>query len=754
MKNIGSANVPSKIALMVSLAVLQIGAAHAQEASGTVTRAGVNLDEMVITATPEARSKMKQSLSVSSMDGDQIQDSMPASSAEILRSIPGVRSESSSGEGNANVTVRGLPISAGGSRYVQFQEDGLPVLLNGDYNFLTPDVYLRADLGTDGVEVVRGGSASTLATNAPGGVINFISKTGEIEGGTVGLTTNVGGASNNRIDLNYGAHLSDTSTFNISGFMRDGQGPRATDGVNMEAGGQIRVALSKDFGGGNSVKVYAKMLDDKTPLIMDAPVSISNGTITPLSNVNVTTFSPYSSKLPSIPNWGLAGGTSGNMNDGLHAVSTSVGTEVNLNLGNGWRVNDKFRLSNNGGSFNGIMPGNYWAGAPGGATASPNSPTSLNPTSYQALFLGAKFNDAGLAVNDLKASKTFALADSAKLTSTAGLFIASQKLNLDWEIGGFTASLPGAPTAYGAYGSWYQRNVNETFQSIAPYGALSYETGPLIIDGSVRIDRQQVHGTWADANGANSLEGIDYSSQLNSYSIGANYSLNKDTAVFGRISSGGALPGDRILAYAAACGQHCLVGVNQDPNKVTQYEGGIKWRDGNVSTFVTLFQANTDEKNYDVTTGVSSANKYDAKGIELESTYKSGGFRLNGGLTYTDAKVTDSNNAAYVGLTPNRQASVIYQVSPSYHFDAATVGATIIGTTSSQDGQTTNLQATLPAYTYVNAFARYDVNNATTVMLGVNNLFDTVGYTEINTDRAAARSITGRTVNLSVRYNF
>jgi outer membrane receptor protein involved in Fe transport len=740
--------VPTPVAIAASLALLQMGAAWAQTAPQSNNSGDLKLDEVVITASPEARSKMKQSLSVSSMDGDQIQDAMPASSAEILRSIPGIRSEASSGEGNANVTVRGLPISAGGSRYVQFQEDGLPVLLNGDYNFLTPDVYIRADMGTEGVEVVRGGSASTMATNAPGGVINFISKTGEQEGGTVGLTINAGGSSDRRFDLNYGVRISDTSTFNISGFARDGQGPRATQGVNMEGGGMIRMALAKDLGGGNNVKIYAKFLDDKTPLIMDSPVQIVKGQIVPLSGVNPGTFSPYASGLPKIGNWGLYGGGPANMNDGLRATSKALGAEVNLDLGGGWKLNDKARISLNGGSFNGIMPAAY------GPTNNLGNPATNSPSGYQALFLGARFKDASLAVNDLKASKVFAMADQSKLTSTVGLFMASQKLNMDWEIGGFNSGLPvNGATSYGPYGSFYQRNVNETFNSLAPYAALGYEKGPLNIDASIRADRQHVTGDWADGGSKGAL-GVDYHSNLNSYSLGANYSLNKDTALFGRISKGGALPSDRILTYGGACGNGCMNNGNQAPNTVTQYEGGVKWRNGPLSTFVTLFQAKTDETNYDVTTGVSSANKYDAKGVELEASYRAGGFHVNGGVTVTNATVTASNNPAYVGLTPNRQAKVIFQVAPSYRFGPATVGATIIGTTSSLDGQTTSLQATLPAYTYVNAFARYDVNSATSVMLGVNNLFNTIGYTEINTDRAAARSITARTVRLSVRYNF
>ena len=143
--------------------------------------------------------------------------------------------------------------------------------------------------------------------------------------------------------------------------------------------------------------------------------------------------------------------------------------------------------------------------------------------------------------------------------------------------------------------------------------------------------------------------------------------MDKNTALFARVSDGGSLPGDRVLSYKAACGTKCMTGEIA-PNKVQQYEAGVKLRQGNVSTFVTAFKAKTNETNYDVTTGVSSANKYDAQGIELEMGYKSGGFRLNGGLTYTDAEVVGSNNASYVGKAPNRQAKFIYALSPSYRF--------------------------------------------------------------------------------------
>jgi outer membrane receptor protein involved in Fe transport len=46
-------------------------------------------------------------------------------------------------------------------------------------------LFLRADLSLAAVEAIRGGSASTFASNSPGGIVNFISKTGDTEGGAV-----------------------------------------------------------------------------------------------------------------------------------------------------------------------------------------------------------------------------------------------------------------------------------------------------------------------------------------------------------------------------------------------------------------------------------------------------------------------------------------------------------------------------------------------------------------------------------------
>ncbi len=133
---------------------------------------------IIVTAVAQGQNRLESSVSVSALDAESIADLNPSSSADLIRQIPGIRSEASGGEGNANIAVRGIPVSTGGARYIQLQEDGLPVLEFGDIVFGNADNFVRADRNVGRVEAVRGGSASTFASNSPGGVINFISKTG------------------------------------------------------------------------------------------------------------------------------------------------------------------------------------------------------------------------------------------------------------------------------------------------------------------------------------------------------------------------------------------------------------------------------------------------------------------------------------------------------------------------------------------------------------------------------------------------
>jgi outer membrane receptor protein involved in Fe transport len=752
------------IAAAVATAVLHMGGAAAQEAAPAD---GLNMERVVVTGTSTASSKMKTSVSISTLEGDAIKNAAPLSAAEVLRSVPGVRSESSGGEGNANITVRGVPISAGGARYVQIQEDGLPVLQFGDFNFITPDSYVKIDGTLDHLEVVRGGSASTLATNAPGGIINFITKTGEEKGGHIAISRGLG-YDETRYDFDYGAPISDKTRFFIGGSYRSGEGVRNT-GMSTEGGGQIRGNITHELDNG-WIRLSFKHLDDKAPTALPVPVRVVNQQIQEIPGLDprtVSFYSPYWVRDVSLGKNNSA--VSSNVNDGLHVKSDTIGLEGQLKLGDGWTLSDKFRTANNSGRFVGVFPAdNGTVGSYVFATG-PNKGKAYNGLAFSAVVFNTSIDDAGNTLNDTKLSKTFQLADGSKLTTTAGLYLSTQKLGLTWNFNQYLMQATGdkpallqtsssTPGLVGpAWGGCCSRAVDMEYKMTSPYLNVGYESGPLSVDASVRQDRQRANGTANIATLSNGTQHydaatqqfVDYKLNHNSYSVGGNYAISKNLAAFARVSDGVAFNADRILFGTPLDGSAPI-----NINTVKQIEGGVKWRSGGLSTFVTLFQAKTDESNYEATTQRSTSNKYDAKGVELEGAYSVGAFRITAGMTYTDAKITGTAAAdvANIGNTPRRQAKYVYQLAPTYTFNDAVIGASLIGTGKSWGDDAHTI--VLPAYQVVNAFVNYNLTAKATVSLRVNNLFNKIGYTEVEGDGHAARSISGRAAQVSLSYAF
>jgi outer membrane receptor protein involved in Fe transport len=755
---------PNHLALAVALATLHLGAAHAQTAPSAAATAAeqqadpLKLEQVVITGTATRTSKMKQSLSVSTLDSTQLERTGATSAAELLRAIPGVRSESSGGEGNANITVRGVPLSAGGSRYVQMQEDGLPVLMFGDIAFGTADQFLRSDFNVDRLEVVRGGSASTLATNSPGGIVNFISKTGKEAGGNIGL--NVGLVRKElRLDADYGGKIGAATTFHIGGFQRVGDGGRPAE-FNSANGGQIKGNITQALDNGY-VRLSFKSLDDRTPSFLPVPVSTVGGTINTIPGIDPRTAFFITPSLQRDVGLNRDNGqTTSSTRDGLRVKSTAVGLEAQLKLGEGWTLDEKFRRSSNSGRFIALYPSDNGNGA--------------------AFFSGVLFNTSldnmSNLFNDIKLSKALDI-NGGKVTVAAGLFNGIQDVAQTWfwntyrmQLVGQNAQVvnaSGAPSAapvtpgYNTFGGCCVRSWDVQYTQTAPYAALAWEAGPLNIDASIRRDGQKASGFAlqdAAANGgtAPNIPGFDpatqqkvnYSVSHTSYSVGANFAVNPNLAAFARISDGVSFSADRLL-YGNPLDGSTPISLN----KVQQTEAGVKWRNGaGVSVFGTLFNAKTNESNYEVTTQTFTSNKYNASGLELEAALHRGDFHLNAGATFTRARITASNSAAQVGNKPRRQADLVWQLAPSFTFGPVDVGASIVGTTKSFGDDDNKI--TMPGYTVINAFANYQLSSSAQLGLGVNNLANTLGYTEVEGDGHAARAVNGRSVRATLKYSF
>ncbi len=91
----------------------------------TLRRDPLQLQTMVVTGTQSPRMNLDASVAVTTLTATEIEAAAPRSTTEMLRYVPGfTRVESSGGEVNQNITMRGIL----GVEYVAFLEDGLPGL--------------------------------------------------------------------------------------------------------------------------------------------------------------------------------------------------------------------------------------------------------------------------------------------------------------------------------------------------------------------------------------------------------------------------------------------------------------------------------------------------------------------------------------------------------------------------------------------------------------------------------------------------
>lgn len=561
----------------------------------------------------------------------------------------------------------------------------------------------------------------------------------------MGLTFGLDGGRQTRVDADYGGSLGKGTTFHIGGFQRTGEGDRPT-GFNAANGGQIKASLTHNFSNGY-LRATLKALDDRTPSFMPVPVITTNGKINAIPGIDPRTAFFISKTTPQDSVFGPSGGmVSTNPRDGLKVKSTAFGLEGQLRLADGWTLTDKFRTADNSGRFMAMFPAD-------------NGTPAAGASKFTATLFNTSINSLDNTFNDLKVSKGFAMG-GGKATVNAGLFYGKQDVALTWYWNQYTVDMKNtgaaatfATAGWDTWGGCCVRNFDVSYTTLAPYASLNWEAGPLTLDMSLRRDQQKASG-WAQEDNPTTKtwnkagqQTVDYKLSHTSYSLGGNYQLTRDLAWFARMSNGVAFSADRLL-YGNPLNGSVPVAVNE----VKQVEGGAKWRSGGFSLFATLFEARTAESNYEATTQTFTTNKYKANGLELELGYRLGDFKLVAGSTFTKAKITASNDAKTVGNRPRRQAELVYQLAPSYSFGPVEVGAAVIGTGKSWGDDANTI--TQPGFTVLNAFVNYQVNDKLGLSVSANNLTNTIGYTEVEGDGHAARSINGRTVKASVKYTF
>ncbi len=572
----------------------------------------LGMEAIVATAQRTPRLKLETSTAVTTLTPRDIQRDAPRSTADLLKVVPGFYVESSGGEVGGNLFARGLPAD-GSFRYVALLEDGMPVYDSTELSFVNADIFVRVDDNIQSVEAVRGGSAALFGSNAPGGLINFISKTGgpattgtfDVKAAQAGLV---------RLDGNVNGPLSESGwRYSLGGFYRYDDGIR-DPGFAASKGGQIKANVTKAFNGGY-VRVYGKYLNDRNifylPLPLENPTDPSfvegfpdDGTLTSEEGVGKQVPFPDGSTLTL------------NLDDGQYQNGGSFLVDLGFDLGNDWSVQNAFRYMNIDHHWNAMLPfdlqdADTWA--QGFVDDTPNG------ASYSLTYTdnGQAFDTANGLVNlagewFIKLPMT-SVSDQVQLKKvagrhdfTVGTYLSHYTADPTWHFNDVVTNVQNAPrfldlAVRNAAGDVIRQVTDEGFrQYLSLYlnaeqsvNLAAFFLGDDIdvtdrfdLDLGVRVEHDafdiknedtgsfDVQGGTTDATTGLNF-GTGEFTQTNrdftewAYSAGGNYRVNDYVSIYGRGTSGYKMP---ILDNVRSAGDEGALEVE----KVAQVEGGLK----------------------------------------------------------------------------------------------------------------------------------------------------------------------------------
>lgn len=292
------------------------------------------LEEIIVTGVFKGIEKQNAAIAITTVDAEEIRATAPISALDLLRSVPGVYVDSSRG-------VVGTTFSTRGSDAISILEDGLPLFFTGSPSGASS--LLRSDLTLARVEAVRGGSAAITGSNTPGGIVNFISKTGgDTFAGEVAAGYNRQGNGDlpgYTFDMNLGGPMSNGWFYNVGGFYRHDYGSHDS-GYATNFGFQLKGNIVKKFERG-SLKIYAKWLDDHNGLNDSVP-AVNYKSPRPAVGFNEVSFGGP----PALSYQYQTGENSFatyDTTDVTRNESRYIGIEFNTEVGDRWFINNNAR---------------------------------------------------------------------------------------------------------------------------------------------------------------------------------------------------------------------------------------------------------------------------------------------------------------------------------------------------------------------------------------------------------------------------
>jgi iron complex outermembrane recepter protein len=758
-------------------------------------------DIVVVGTAGAATRRQDAAFAVTTVDNAAIDKLAPASTAELLRLVPGVSTESSGGQNGANIFVRGYP-SGGDAEFVTLQTQGVPFFPPSTLSFLENTQLIRVDETLQRIEAVRGGTGALFSSGQPGLTVNFVQREGgqDLEGLVKLGVTDFGEF---RVDSYVSGPLGPSTTFMAGGYYARSNGIRDPQ-FTAEKGGQFTANIRHDFDRG-SLLVFGRYLNDRGQWLLPIPVIQNGRNISAFPGFDAGTGTFASSELRLVT---LNDGTQVDLADGRGARITNLGGNFEYELTDALTVRYRTSWLKGDADTTGLVPAGpapqtatAFAAALGGTIDSlrfVNGGGAVGPDT-QVIQTGAWVvrKQIEAFVNDLNLEfKT------DRNTLTVGGYYASYSSNDQWSLGNgqlVTAEsnarrldLVIRNTATGALQQVTRNGVAQGafFRVNAAYDGTDYAfyavdelqvTDQLRVDAGIRWMRHEVDGTLENVtfgvdtdndpntlfnNGTAILNGsfrsIRYRGDAFSWTAGANYEFTPSIGLFARYSRGRSFPFFDNLRDG-----------NRQAPKVDTYEGGLKVSADLVSAYLTLFRNDFEGLATTVITNgapIFSVGGARTTGVELEGAVRPfDGFSIGFSGTWLDAKYRDffADNGA-TDLTGNRvqrQPRWQWRISPSYETKFGTNSSATIYTSLNYVGDRfsdVQNEQQLPRFYKWDAGVIVSIDKRIDLQASVDNITDEIGLTEGNprtigaqgTGVILARPILGRSFRFSVGYRF
>ena len=750
------------------------------------------IEEIITTGTAggaEIR-KFDASFAITTVDDAAITQYSPQSTADLLKLVPGVWSESSGGVSGANVMVRGFP-GGGDAPFLTVQVNGAPIYPPPTLSFLENTTMFRIDETVLRVEALRGGPNPVFSNGQPGLTTNFILREGSEETeGLVKYTTS--DYDLRRFDGYLSGEIADDFYYMIGGYITSSPGLRDA-GYNSDEGNQFTINLTKELDNG-TVNIFHRQTDDYgqwyLPVALNVPgVDAGYNQLGAMNRQREILFD-NATDIPGFENGGHPSHPNPqrktlDLAEGRGWAGGMTGGSVVLDITDDWQLTDRFSFTAGDADTIGLVPDGpaVQVGALiADATLDPEAVVTGPITgAVSGRAIGAdefiqQFGawdvrkDVEAFSNDISFARSW-----DRGTATFGFYAASASSDDVWSLGntkyevvqqggelvtGIACNDPAIDNCAGG-----DFNIDSTGDSTttAWYAATTIDlTDAFTADVGVRFENYQV-----DYSVDEGLDGdVDFAVATDesevSWTAALNYLLTDSIGIFGRINSGHQMP--NFDNYRDA--QTVFSSGNDLIRQIDQYELGFKWVTDSVSLYATGFYTEVDPTLFVELIGADAVlTTQESMGVELDAVWETDvGFSVSLNATLLESEIT-SGDPALDGNETERQPGWQLRLTPNYYFELGSVAGldsvtgTIYGTLSAVDdrfGEAQNVNV-LDGYEKLDLGVIVRVNEAFTLQLAADNVTDEDALTESDPRTILApngRFIMPRTFEVSVGYEF